>query len=147
MSPEGGGTPAMQGWNSFWSPIQICFWPLHWILSLFLKVFFWCFQVLAKNCIFSCPSSSIPTLQIHDSFIHCVEFRAFQGKLDKTYLPDPPDPPIPVIRVSDVVKWGEALSDTLGKLDSAHLARPVGGAAGARGGELTHQSEGSNLLN
>ena len=47
---------------------------------------------------------------------------------------------IPVIRVSDVVKWGEALSDTLGKLDSAHLARPVGGAAGARGGELTHNS-------
>ena len=48
---------------------------------------------------------------------------------------------------------GEALSDTLGKLTSAHLAGGptpregwalalVGGAAGARGGELTHQCEG-----
>ena len=62
-------------------------------------------------------------------------------------------PPIPVTRVSDVVKGG-ALSDTLRKLTSAHLAGgPTphegwalagGGQRGEGGGEQTHRPRGKN---
>ena len=72
-----------------------------------------------------CPkhysSHSKDLRKLINSGVSRISRRSIPGSDIRDGRPAPPRP-IPVTRVSDVVKGG-ALSDTLGKLTSAHLAR------------------------